>query len=152
VVSKASAAVDIWTRASVYILLVNAATFLHTCPVLEREITTIAVRNTTLHQCVQLVKVEEENHRVAMMLDVVVGVLQKQTSQKVGLDCASVAEIIVYLGHPTVGMLEISKVVDTGIPDEDGNGPAEEQSGQRRLRTRQTKPEAADEPCLSGCP
>ena len=109
-------------------LLINAATFLHACPVLEREMMTFAVRNNiTLQQRVQLVKVEEGNHRVGMVLGVVVGVQQKQTSQRVGLDCASVAEIIALLGYLTAGKLEISKVVDNGVPDQDGNDPLEEQ-------------------------
>jgi hypothetical protein len=55
----------------------------------------------------------------------VVGIPQENAYQKVGLACASIPEAVVDRRHLTIGMLEIAKVVDTWIPNEDWNDPPE---------------------------
>ena len=48
-----------------------------------------------LQQLMQLVKIEERDHWVAMVLSMVVGIPQKNPNQEVGLARASVSEAVV---------------------------------------------------------
>jgi hypothetical protein len=57
----------------------------------------------------------------------VVGIPQENADQKVRLARASIPEAVVDRRHLTIGMLEIAKVVDTWIPNEDWNDPPEKE-------------------------
>lgn len=58
-----------------------------------------------------------------------VGIPQEKSDQKVGLACASIAEAVVDGRYLTIGMLEIAKVVDTWVTNEDRNDPPEKKGG-----------------------
>lgn len=96
-------------------LLVNPTTGLEACPVLTGEVSALIVDNMVVHQSVDLVKVEEWDHGVAVVLGVVVGIPEQCSDEQVGAHGASVQEAVGFLGHLTVSMFEVAEIVHNRV-------------------------------------
>ena len=107
------------------LLLVNPTAWTHVGPVLRREVLVLVVNSVIIHELMKLGKVEEGNHRVAVVLHVVVGVPQELTNNGIRLYGASGMK---HVGNVdlTVGVFSISNVVDWAVANNDGNNPPEE--------------------------
>jgi len=94
--------------------------------VLQRKVVLLAVDDMFLHELVQLVKVKEGHHGVAVMLGVEVRIPEKNTSDNVGTDRSSVSEAVGDLGDFAIGVFKVADVVDDRVPNEDGDDPPKE--------------------------
>jgi len=78
-------------------LRVDPATTFQGIPVLDGEMIEFVVNDMIVHEFVELVKVVEWNHRVAVVLRVKVGIPQENANQKVGANASSIAKVVVVL-------------------------------------------------------
>lgn len=109
-------------------LLINPAAWLEGCPVGSSEVVSFIVDDMFVHELVQLVKVEEGDHWVAVMLGVEVGIPEQDSHQQVGSAAASVLETVGVSIDFTVGMFQVAAVVDNWISGDDRDDPPKEHS------------------------
>ena len=107
------------------VLLINPSSRTNVGPVLRSKVLVLIVNSVIIHEFVKLGKVKERDHRVAMVLHVVVGIPQELTNNGVGLDGASVAKHVDFV-HFTIGMFGIANVVDGTVANDYRNNPPKE--------------------------
>ena len=108
-----------------FALLVDPAVGFYAMPVLSSKIGEFAVDDMAIHEGMELVKVEEGDHGVAVMLGMEVGVPENGTDEKAGVDGAGVQKTVGNLGNLAVGMFQVAEEVDNGIPNKDWAHPPE---------------------------
>lgn len=96
-------------------LLINPAIGLYGLPVLSSEVIAFTMNDMVLHQCMDLVQVEEGNHRVAVVLGMVVGIPKESAYKDIRAHSTSVTKTVGHLGNFTVGVFEVANIVDARI-------------------------------------
>lgn len=98
-------------------LLIDPSSRFEGGPVLDGEVVVFIMYDMVVHEFVQLVKVVERYHGVAVMLGVEVGIPEQDSDQQVGSNAASILETVGVSIDFTVGMLQVAKVVHNGVAD-----------------------------------
>ena len=114
-------------------LLIDPAPRLAAGPVLGREALGFVVLDVSIHELMELVKVEEGDHWISVVLHMEVGIPKQLADEPVRLDGAGILEAVHLLADFAVGMLEVANVVDGRIADDNGDEPPEGQGGEALL-------------------
>jgi citrate lyase gamma subunit len=106
-------------------LLVNPAVGLDGMPVLSSKVGELAVDDMAIHEGMELVKVEEGNHGVAVVLGVEVGVPEDGADQQAGVHGAGVQKTVGNLRDLAVGVFQVAEEVDNRVPNKHWAHPPE---------------------------
>lgn len=86
------------------------------------------MNNMLIHEFIDLVQVEKGDHGVTVMLGVKVGVPEQNTNEQIGSNTACVEEAVGIFGDFTVGVLEVTDVVDDGVSNQNRDEPPKGES------------------------